>query len=598
MQYLTNDDLTYLSAQNQDKMNMVVYGMTALMDETNDRVQQLESQTWFQRMSNTLTGKNKMTVNEIANNRDKINVYLSEAISCLYDQNKINENMILGLGNRLNELYAQQIEIKQMIGAFVTKLNQKIISIDNFHMLTEEINQGVYSADTPIVSICKIASQLDARTIHDSRKMNILLRAMEQQGLISDEEVLFVDFLQELLKVSEADSGVIAMMFENAKEDYITQISLETLCQYFLLPDKVRKMKNRKSIAESVLLSNQIDLEYSLSPKEYYEGMFLCLSNAIPDNSTATVGEIVQCEELTQKGIAALEKKDFEEAVKCFTIAAQKGYADAQNRLALRYTRGEGVPKNEKKAFELYMKAAQQGHMKAQYNVGVCYSDGDGVEEQKEMAFEWFLKSAEQGYDIAQIHLAECYYYGEGTEEDEEEAKKLLELVAKQGSKKATELLEEWFGEDEEDDASLEDLEQTVNKLKETWEDEGKAPCISFTDDTGFLGDTEIENETHIGVGFNKKNQVRVLVHFKNMNNLGKIHFSIIENEVSGASTSQALKSYGDKPQYKVEWGDWKNQNACELIVNKIVYPVYTFGSLKIKVWADSNPDCIGIINA
>ena len=231
MEYLTNEDLSFLSKQSQNKMNMIVFGMTALMDETNDRVHQLESQTWFQRMSNTLTGKNKMTVNEIANNRDKINVYLSEAISCLYDQNKINENIILGLGNRLNELYAQQIEIKQMIGAFVTKLNQKIISIDNFHMLTEEINQGVYSAQTPIVSICRIVSQLDARTIHDSRKMEILLRAMEQNGLLSDEEVLFSVFLQELLTVSESDSGVIAMMFENAKEDYMTEIALQTVCQ-------------------------------------------------------------------------------------------------------------------------------------------------------------------------------------------------------------------------------------------------------------------------------------------------------------------------------------------------------------------------------
>ena len=281
MEYLTNEDLSFLSQQSQNKMNMIVFGMTALMDETNDRVQQLESQTWFQRMSNTLTGKNKMTVNEIANNRDKINVYLSEAISCLYDQNKINENIILGLGNRLNELYAQQIEIKQMIGAFVTKLNQKIISIDNFHMLTEEINQGVYSARTPIVSICRIVSQLDARTIHDSRKMEILFRAMEQNGLLSDEEVLFSAFLQELLTVSESDSGVIAMMFENAKEDYMTEIALETVCQYYLLPDKVRKMKSKKAVVESVLRSNEIDLECEISTREYCESLIDCLINNI-----------------------------------------------------------------------------------------------------------------------------------------------------------------------------------------------------------------------------------------------------------------------------------------------------------------------------
>ena len=468
MQYLTNDDLNYLSAQNQDKINMVVYGMTALMDETNDRVQQLESQTWFQRMSNTLTGKNKMTVNEIANNRDKINVYLSEAISCLYDQNKINENMILGLGNRLNELYAQQIEIKQMMGAFVTKLNQKIISIDNFHMLTEEINQGVYSSDMPIVSICLIASQLDGRTIHDSRKMGILLRAMEQNGILLDEEVLLSDFLQDLLRVSESDSGIVAMMFENAKEDYVTQLSLEVLCQYFFLPDKVRKMKNKKAVVESVLKSNEIDLGYTISPKEYFEDMFLCLSNAISENSSVTIGETVQCEEITQKGIEALEKKDFESAVKYFTIAAEKGYADAQNRLGMRYLHGQGVKQDSAKAFEWQMRAAQQGHMKAQFNVGQAYEHGDGVDTDLKQAFQWYLKSAKQGSVGGQYYLAECYNYGNGTEEDEEEAFRWYKKAAEQGFAKAQYELAECYylgiGTTEDDEKAYEYYEKAYEQ--------------------------------------------------------------------------------------------------------------------------------------
>ena len=85
MQYLTNEDLTSLSNEPHEKINMIMAGMTALMDDTNQKVSLLENQPWFERMCNTVSGKNKMTLEEIAANRDKVNGYLSEAISALYD---------------------------------------------------------------------------------------------------------------------------------------------------------------------------------------------------------------------------------------------------------------------------------------------------------------------------------------------------------------------------------------------------------------------------------------------------------------------------------------------------------------------------------
>ena len=61
MQYLTNDDLTSLSNEPHEKINMIMAGMTALMDDTNQKVSLLENQPWFERMCNTVSGKNKMT---------------------------------------------------------------------------------------------------------------------------------------------------------------------------------------------------------------------------------------------------------------------------------------------------------------------------------------------------------------------------------------------------------------------------------------------------------------------------------------------------------------------------------------------------------
>ena len=76
-----------------------------------------------------------------------------------------------------------------MLGAFVSKLNEKIDSVDNFHMLATEIDQGIYSFDTPIFAICKIISQFDKRILDDSRKLDIIRRSMVSQNIINDEQI-------------------------------------------------------------------------------------------------------------------------------------------------------------------------------------------------------------------------------------------------------------------------------------------------------------------------------------------------------------------------------------------------------------------------
>ena len=630
MKYLTNDDLTYLSAQNQDKMNMVVYGMTALMDETNDRVQQLESQTWFQRMSNTLTGKNKMTVNEIANNRDKINVYLSEAISCLYDQNKINENMILGLGNRLNELYAQQIEIKQMIGAFVTKLNQKIISIDNFHMLTEEINQGVYSADTPIVSICMIVSKLDARTVHDSRKMGILLRAMEQNGLLSDEEVLFVDFLQELLKVSEADSGVIAMMFENAKDDYVTEIALDTVCQYYMLPDKVRKMKSRKSVAEAVLVANQIDLDYAISTKEYYESLIECLTDNI------LLAE-AQNEELANKNKTEKIIKYFEDSQRFFEFVEKmfSSWDVKESELHSKKLRSNYISfvstikmfcsssvlsgtqffstlNNFDNFIQSSIRMIDQNKLKKKYDdalsnlnefergciccnqngiiesEGSYYSLSKYVQESITSRFLEAFKNFDQlveNKDYSTIALCTSFIPLMGS---------LLScsyILFMDSCLKSC--VNEIVGETPEKINDLFDLTEKFPVVFDADEnsnlirvvEEIKDPYISF-EYRDLTGQHNEANHTSFWIT-DDDDDITIVIHFNNMDKTGTIHYSVLENSAFDFDT------FTDSKKYKISWGEWVGKNACELKLNKLVKEM---GTVKIKVWADYDPACTGII--
>ncbi len=52
-----------------------------------------------------------------------------------------------------------------------------------------------------------------------------------------------------------------------------------------------------------------------------------------------------------------------------------------------------------------YLKAAQSGHAMAQSNLALMYTAGDGVARDDSQAQHWFGRAAAQGYAAAQFHL-------------------------------------------------------------------------------------------------------------------------------------------------------------------------------------------------
>ena len=264
-QIVPNNDIQFLASRSNQNLNVIIAGMTDLMEENDAKVAMLENQDCFQRMSYTITGQNKMTQREIQQNHDKINLYVTQALGELYNQNCINHEIILGLGNRINELYASQVEIKQMIGAFAQKLNEKIESIDSYHMLVTEVNQGVYRNKNNFVSLCQIMSQLDLRTVKDDRKMNILIRAMEEQEILKENRVTILNVLKELLEVSDNEAGMLMLFLGNIRSDMLANVMEQTLYAYYTVPEMIRPNINKNSIVENILSENSIDSSNAFS---------------------------------------------------------------------------------------------------------------------------------------------------------------------------------------------------------------------------------------------------------------------------------------------------------------------------------------------
>jgi len=124
-------------------------------------------------------------------------------------------------------------------------------------------------------------------------------------------------------------------------------------------------------------------------------------------------------------------------SVQQLTPLAEKGDAEAQNNLGVRYATGRGVPKDDVEAVKWLRKAADQNYAEAQCSLGVCYWIGKGVPKNVAESAKWFRKAAEQNNAYAQYSLGGNYWLGLGVPKDYVEAYRWLNLAAAQGNEDA-----------------------------------------------------------------------------------------------------------------------------------------------------------------
>ncbi|WP_314393351.1 SEL1-like repeat protein [Leptotrichia shahii] len=439
------EDMNYLAQQSQGKINMILSGMTALMNDTEDKTEKIEKQNWFQRMVKTVTGKNRATREEIKQNHDKLNAYMSQAIAELYNRNCIDSQVMISLGTQLNELYAEHLQLKQMLGAFVVKLNEKIDSVDNFHMLNTEIEQGVYSDNEKIIAICKVMSQFDNRIMEEPRKLDILRRSMEKQEIITEDEVLLTDYLMDIMNISVDEIGKIYLELSTIRSDFFANLILGVIEDYHFLPDMQRKMMKKEKIIGNLIQREGLDDTITLSINEVYDNF---INSKIEVKEGLIPVESIQNQrgnQISYNNNNNLEMKKAEqlflnykldEAFELFKKLAENGNGRAMYFLSEFYGNSIGKIKlNAEKGKEWRIKGKEAGDVLAALNV--AYSLPKNSDERNRICFELFeniLKLSEDGDIFAQNELGDMYLYGYGIKEDEEEGMKWLKKSAKAGN--------------------------------------------------------------------------------------------------------------------------------------------------------------------
>jgi TPR repeat protein len=129
--------------------------------------------------------------------------------------------------------------------------------------------------------------------------------------------------------------------------------------------------------------------------------------------------------------------RDYDQAFRWASLAAQSGDVDSQILLGNLFTDGKGTPIDDKQAFVWFQKAAQSGNPNAQFNLGLIYHSGKGVQKDFREAIKYYTLSAQQGHSRSQVKLASIYSEYQGLPVNYGEAFRLYKLAADQNEASA-----------------------------------------------------------------------------------------------------------------------------------------------------------------
>ena len=494
-----NDDIKWLEQRTPQEITMIVGQMTSLLEaisdtkkDTDAKVAKIQNQGWFKRLWNTITGKNKATKEDIRRNQDKIVGYISQAVAKLFELNLIEMQAIQSLGNRINQVYAQltevyneQLQMKAQIaeiqsiqqetinslGEIANDLDEKIESIDNFHMLTKEIEQGKYQNRSRIYSMCSVLAQLDKRTINDDRKMDILKVALQRIDIATFKNVSLKDCIMEVLSMSDEEAGTVYLELCNYRDTFPASILVEVIEEYHFLPKLEKMAKKKEVIIDKILEENNIDGSAEFSYSDILESFienksntFLSL-NQVPQIQMAEEGTTDSDENSNNNtpGFFGFIANTIKDAVKSGEVAVllsnsdesseQKALPDTSPKIdEAEQLYWKGIYHQYEKKHELtkpglakqyFQQAAEKGNTASFFYIN--YYMKSSYERKRFLESEANKGNPEAQYLLAQYYRNQKHDSDRERKRNDQNAKPLLEKAALKGHIPAQYELGRWY---------------------------------------------------------------------------------------------------------------------------------------------------------
>ena len=134
-----------------------------------------------------------------------------------------------------------------------------------------------------------------------------------------------------------------------------------------------------------------------------------------------------------EDGVAADDRGDYRAALQIWQELAREDHAAALYRLALAYSEGRGVPRDDAQAAVWYNRAASHGYVPARSALGRIYDEGKGVPKSPSKAMKWYRNAAQRGDIASQLALGLIYDSGRGVPQNDWQAVKWYGLAAEKG---------------------------------------------------------------------------------------------------------------------------------------------------------------------
>lgn len=239
-----------------DEISKIVAGMTAIIEGNEYSYERMRNQKWFERIWYGLTLKNKATVKEMQSKRElltkytiqilvKMNSLMNEHSECIYDL------------YRALAIIRRDIDVViDEVNTLAHKLNEKIISIDNYYYILNEIRNNKFDVNSPLISLIDIMSLIDSRTANDTRKLIQLKDTMEHMGFDFSKKIDISTYSNEIMSLSEDRVGRILLFCQSfSHRSRFLAYACSLMENYFYLWDSDKRIVKENGEAVTLALN-------------------------------------------------------------------------------------------------------------------------------------------------------------------------------------------------------------------------------------------------------------------------------------------------------------------------------------------------------
>lgn len=461
------DSLIASHKNNRQEINRLVFDSVSAMTVSEDYERQLANKKGLRRFLGGITGSNKKLQDKINSSRAAAQYASQQTLQRLAEQNLMSFDLITAVNNKLNtsviglekeinEVYAALLKFFKQNRSDMIQLENRVAKLErNVNLLNWQVSieyqmfgETEYKElDDIAKAVCLVRDFYDISQGEWTTSDLLLLKAaMSEIGVEPNSKINYFSFIRELYERKELCEkllngqsiatlpqpdylpvlcGVKKLELLETKENYIVKTAAGLLSSH-QVDVETRQISNDLTVnylaqEGSVNINSEVDcysliLEMLFSLRQAQEegvfsgGVDNIIDVEMPTNdANAALGEKELSPEQWHELGRRYEESNSLEAFRCYQVAAEQGYSEAQYDLARCYDIGKGTVQDKIQAAEWYAKAAGQGHPWAQYSLGKCCERGDGIVRNKNQAVEWYSKAAEQGHLAAQLELGMYY---------------------------------------------------------------------------------------------------------------------------------------------------------------------------------------------